>query len=134
MFKYASKKCIANNFVAELLQDDVVHYQFKDNCVVKFQDIYEAMEIDQQLSNSHPLKRIIEPGYHTTITSPARRLLEKQSGKAHCEAYVLKTPAQKILFHFYKKWRKSNYPIRSFESVDEAFKWISETDLKSCLS
>lgn len=134
MPKHASKKCIANNFVAELLQDNLVHYQFKDNCVVKFQDIFEAMEIDQQLSNCHPLKRIIEPGYHSTITSPARRLLEKQSDQAICEAYVLKTPAQKILFRFYEKWRNSNYPIRSFESMDEALKWISEFDIKTHLS
>lgn len=118
------KKVQKDKFESFMLETDIIYFKFYDNQLIEEKDIVQTMDANRELSEIGEVKRIIHGGKHTMITSTARELLERIGLPALCEAYVIESPAQKILFRFFVKLRKPKHPTKAFDSVEDALDWF----------
>lgn len=114
-----------SNFYAELRTDGVLHYRFNHEMTYEKSDFEESVLVYEQLGNGGLLKVLAEFPEFSDLTNEARVYLQEREIPAIAEAVVFKGLAQRLLFNFYKTCRTSSYPIKGFNSISAAEKWLS---------
>ena len=99
------------------LQDDV------------FIDITKAEAMSAALGRitaGKPRRILVMNGRFTSADSAARKLLSSEQKKLHVEkvAVTIYSLSQKLLANFFMRVNKPPYPIRFFNSPDEAEAWL----------
>lgn len=100
--------------------------QIGSNEVLNIDDIKQIIQ-DQDflLENRSHFKRMVIAGKFSSIESDARKWFENESVHTDVEAYVIYNLAQRILFNMYKRFRLNKHPIKAFNSIEEAEKWLN---------
>ncbi len=119
-----SEQQIKTKFEISWLTEDVVYCKYNDNVEIGLNDVKQVLELQVELGVNESVKRIVHAGRHTTITQEAREYIEQHKPRVKAEAFVLFGLAQKILFQFYTTARKNDNPIKPFNSLDSARRWI----------
>ena len=120
----STERIVTDKFEAYMLEPDIIYFRFNDNQLIDVEDIHATLEINFKLSDVGSVKRIIHAGKYTTISAPARKLLEKIGLPAIAEAYIIESLAQKLIFRAYLKLRKNDHPTKSFQNLTDAVDWL----------
>lgn len=113
------------NFVANLRQDGVLHYQFKAETMLEKADFEQSVQAYQELGKGQLLKVLAEFPEFSDVSNEAREYLQEREIPAIAEAVVFKGLAQRLIFNFYKYFRKPVYPIKGFNSIEAAENWLN---------
>ena len=119
-----TEKKIQLKFEASWLSNKIIYFKYFDNVVIDLNDVKKMLELQIEMGVNESVKRIVHAGRHTTITSEAREYVEQNKPKVTAEAFILYGLHQKILFDFYYKVRKHKNPLKSFNKLSSAIKWI----------
>ena len=113
-------------FEAQVIDGDIFHLSYLPNehCSgCDFKAGYEAYDI---LREGRVLKVIVENGKYTVIDNSAREYLENNKFEAIAAAIIMHSIAQRILYNFYVRFRKQDYPIKAFKNLDKAIEWLNK--------
>lgn len=111
-------------FVAQITEDDIYHLNYSPNEISKWQDFKEGHEAYDKLRYDRKLKAIIEIGKFNVIDKSATEYLKTNKFEVTAAAIVLHSIAQRIVYNFYKRFINQDYPIRAFESFENARNWL----------
>ncbi len=114
-----------NNFSAILRVDGVLHYQFKAETILEKEDFEQSVHVYQEMGNGELLKVLAEFPEFSDLSNEAREYLQDREIPAIAEAVVFKGLAQRLIFNFYKYFRKPVYPIKGFNSIEAAENWLN---------
>ncbi|MEO9533211.1 MAG: hypothetical protein ABJG68_09755 [Crocinitomicaceae bacterium] len=117
---------IYNKFKATLRSDGILYYQYSSDTTLDLTDFENSVDAYIHFSKGKTLKVLAEFPEFSSITVEAREYLQKRELPAIAEAIVFKGLSQKILFNFYKLFRTQNYPIKGFQSKENALNWLSK--------
>jgi hypothetical protein len=113
-------------FTAQIIEGDIFNLYFFPNEHAMASDFKAGYDAYNTLRNGELLKLIIEHGEYTIIDTSAREYLQKNKFEAICSAIVMHSIAQRIIYNFYIKFRKQNYPIKAFKSKKKAIDWLKK--------
>jgi hypothetical protein len=111
-------------FEGSIIEEGIIYFRFFENEVIELSDIKESFEIHDLLAVDENIKRIIHSEKYGTISKAGRDLVQSSSRPAKAEAFVITSMAQKIIFNLFVKLRKQKHPIRAFDDLNDALKWI----------
>lgn len=112
-------------FEYKWLDDQIIYFKYDDNAVVQLDDVVQMLKLQAELGINENTKRIVHAGRYTTITTNARKYVEKNKPIAFAEAYILTNLPQRLLFNIYSKFRSTANPINSFDNLESALKWLN---------
>ncbi|MFN3916174.1 MAG: hypothetical protein ACK4K0_00415 [Flavobacteriales bacterium] len=101
----------------------VIHIQ--KNAFVQTQHIKEMLKIHGELTNGKRCPCVMVLGDYANVSINGRKFLATEDAVQFslCEAFVVKSLAQKILGNFYLKFDKPNVPSRLFNNFEDAYAW-----------
>ena len=112
-------------FTVSRLENDILLFYYFEDKIIDESDIREGFKINDELSGGKPIRRIIQSERYGTITKAARECVQNESRPAIAEAFVIPSLAQKIMFNLYNKLRKGDHPVRAFDNLEDAIKWMN---------
>ncbi|UKN02673.1 hypothetical protein K6119_03990 [Paracrocinitomix mangrovi] len=118
-----------NSAFISKVDDETIKVIFKPNTVLTVEDYHKYdKHYEQLVDTSKKLKFlvIVQPGFKmkNKFTSFFKENYRKDNKKA--EAFILRDPPSKIFFKVGVRIAKHQYPIRSFESEEEALNWLKK--------
>lgn len=112
------------NSVAQVIESDIVYIYFIKHTVSNKEDLIEAFDAYDILTNNQPQRILFEVKPFATLESSGRTYLEQTKIDAIAVAMVLTSLPQRILYNFYVNFRRQDHPIKAFKSKDMAIKWL----------
>lgn len=107
-----------------LIDDDVLHYKYKDDLLVTLEDVRLAYRLYEKHGNNYKRKVLLSFGAYTSIQPSARDYSEKIEMPTPAQAIVIKNLAQRILAKFYKMIRRDKHPLSFFSNENAAISWL----------
>lgn len=104
--------------------DNVFICEYKDNITIEPSDVQDVIDAYDEYHDGEDLKVMLVFPSNTNVSAKARQLAEKREKPAMAEALVIESTMQRILFKFYKRSRKVNYPIKEFSNREAALRWL----------
>lgn len=124
----------SNTRVTSWLKPKLVQVQYKDNIDIDLTDAVEDYRIYDEFTEGKPVKKLILSGKYTIITSEARTYIQsenkKRSDKIIAEAIVIHSLAQRIFANMYFGIIHRSYPLKVFNSKDDALMWLDNIPTK----
>ncbi|MEO9533215.1 MAG: hypothetical protein ABJG68_09775 [Crocinitomicaceae bacterium] len=105
-------------------KDNVFICEYKDNVTLEPEDIQVVVKNYDEYAGENDLKVMIVFPKNTTVSTAARQAAEVRARPAEAEALVIESTTQRILFKFYKRSRRVNYPIKEFSNREAALRWL----------
>lgn len=105
--------------------ETILCVEFVDDHVVDEDNVIEFHAIFNKEAERTKLKLLVLPGQNTTATREAR--VHSQNSIINCdaEAILIHSLAQRIISNFYISFKnRAEYPIKMFNSKEEAVKWL----------
>ena len=113
-----------------LINENTVHVVFQDLAEI---DLEEAKELKESiLAHTTGQKYILildSAKQRIDISHAARDLLvqdDELNKDIICQAYIAKSMANKLIFHFFINFHKPEVPVQVFDSLNEAKAWIAK--------
>lgn len=113
-------------FTAQIIEGDIFSLIFLPDKHATASDFKAGYDAYNTLRNGKVLKVVIEHGEYTIIDTSAREYLQNNTFEAICSATVMHSIGQRIVYNFYVKVRKQNYPIKAFKSKQNAIDWLKK--------
>jgi hypothetical protein len=103
------------------------------NAFVQTKDIQAMLHIHGELTNGKRCPCVMVLGEYANVSADGRKFLATEDAVqfSSCEAFVVKSLAQKILGNFYLKIDKPNIPSKLFNNFEEAYAWAETFISKS---
>lgn len=106
-------------------EEGILCVEYVDDYMVDEEDVIEFHAIFNKQAEKENLKLLVLPGQNTSATREAREYSQNSVLNSSGEAIVIHSLAQRIISNFYISFRnKADYPIKMFNSKDEAVKWL----------
>lgn len=106
-------------------EEGILCVEYIDDYIVDAEDVMEFHAIFNKQAEKEKLKLLVLPGQNTSATREAREYSQNTFLNSSGEAIVVRSLAQRIISNFYISFRnKADYPIKMFNSKDEAVKWL----------
>ncbi len=107
------------------LEDDILCVEYIDDIILSEDNVMEFHAIFAKETEERRLKLLVLPGQNTSASREAREYSQRTVLKSLGEAIVINSLAQRIISNFYISFKsKADYPIKMFNSKDEALKWL----------
>lgn len=107
------------------LEENLICLEYIDEHTVDEDNVIEFHAIFNKESENKKLKLLVVPGLNTTATREAREYSQRSTLNCIGEAILINSLAQRIISNFYISFKnKADYPIKMFNSKDEAIKWL----------
>lgn len=113
------------NFEAVLRTDGVLHYKFNAEQLLEKSDFEESVLVYHDLGKGKLLKVLAEFPEFSDLTFEAREYLQNREIPAIAEAVVFTSLAQRLIFNFYRLFRRPTHPVKGFNCLDSAENWLS---------
>lgn len=115
---------------ATLLPENTVHVKFNDLAEVDIEEARTLKDLILKLSAGSKYVLILDSGKERIdISHEARDFLvqdEELNKDIVCQAYVARSMANKLIFHFFINFHKPDFPVQVFDDLSEAQKWIKK--------
>ena len=118
------------NFKISMLTDNIIYMHYFEDTYVECEQIEAGFNAHDYFKVNETVKRIIHCEKHVSISNEARELVQQKGRPASAEAYIIPHLHQKILFNLYQLFRKTKHPLKAFDNLEQAHKWILEVDKK----
>lgn len=106
-------------------EEGILCVEYIDDYIVDEEDVIEFHAIFNKQAEKEKLKLLVLPGQNTSATREAREYSQNTVLNSSGEAIVVHSLAQRIISNFYISFKnKADYPIKMFNSKDEAVKWL----------
>ncbi|MFT4601312.1 MAG: hypothetical protein ACI857_001492 [Arenicella sp.] len=105
-------------------EDEIFVCQYHDNVTLQPADIQVVVENYDSYAGERDLKVLLVFPKNCSVSSAARQAGENRERPAMAEALVIESTLQRILFKFYKRSRKVQYPIKEFSNRESAISWL----------
>jgi hypothetical protein len=106
-------------------EEGILCVEYIDDYTVDEEDVIEFHAIFNKEAEKDRLKLLVLPGQNTSATREAREYSQNTVLNSSGEAIVIYSLAQRIISNFYISFKnKAEYPIKMFNSKDEAIKWL----------
>ena len=106
-------------------EEGILCVEYIDDYIVDEEDVIEFHAIFNKQAEKGKLKLLVLPGQNTSATREAREYSQNTVLNCSSEAIVIHSLAQRIISNFYISFKnKADYPIKMFNSKDEAVKWL----------
>lgn len=107
------------------LEEDIICVEYADDLIVDEDGVMEFYAVFTREAENKQLKILVLPGKNTSATPEAREFSQRSNLNCTAEAIVVNSLAQRIISNFYISFKsKADYPIKMFNSKDEALKWL----------
>jgi hypothetical protein len=107
------------------LDEDTLCVEYIDDHVVDEENVMEFHAIFNKEAEKEKLKLLVLPGQNTSASREAREYSQNTVLNSSGEAIVVYSLAQRIISNFYISFKnKAAYPIKMFNSKEEAVKWL----------
>jgi hypothetical protein len=107
------------------LEEDILCLEYIDDYIVDEDNVIEFHAVFNKEAEQRKLKLLVLPGQNTTATREAREYSQHSILNSLGEAIIINSLAQRIISNFYISFKnKADYPIKMFNSKDEAVKWL----------
>lgn len=105
--------------------EHILCLEYIDEHIVDEDNVIEFHSIFNQEAENRKLKLLVLPGQNTSATREAREYSQNSTLKCKAEAILIHSLAQRIISNFYISFKnKADYPIKMFNTKDEAVKWL----------
>lgn len=113
-------------FNVQLRSDGIVQVNINDEAYFTLNDSKEYVIAVDQLTNGIPHLILKIPGEHASVDSESRSFMATPEAMrcSIADAIVVKSMAQRIIGNFYIKFDKPDKPVRLFNNIEEAEKWL----------
>lgn len=111
-------------FEVSFLEDGILLFYYYEDQEIDEAEIRDGFIINDELAKGEPIRRIVQSARYGSITKAAREVVQNESRPAIAEAFVIPSLAQKIMYNLYNKLRKGTHPVRAFDNLEDAVKWI----------
>ncbi len=109
------------------LEEDILCLEYIDDIILTEEDVSEFHAIFAKETENRKLKLLVLPGQNTSANREAREYSQRTILKSLGEAIVINSLAQRIISNFYISFKsKADYPIKMFNSKEEALKWLKK--------
>ncbi|MGE0638280.1 MAG: hypothetical protein AB7P01_17680 [Bacteroidia bacterium] len=106
-------------------EEGILCVEYIDDYMVDEEDVIEFHAVFNKQAEKEKLKLLVLPGQNTSATREAREYSQNSVINSSGEAIVINSLAQRIISNFYISFKnKAEYPIKMFNSKDEAVKWL----------
>jgi hypothetical protein len=106
-------------------EEDILCVEYIGDYIVDEEDVIEFHAIFTKEAEKGKLKLLVLPGQNTSATREAREYSQRTVLNSFGEAIVISSLAQRIISNFYISFKnKAHYPIKMFNSKEEAVKWL----------
>jgi hypothetical protein len=106
-------------------ENGILTIYIHNNAFVQTEHIKEMLKIHGELTQGKRCPCIMVLGEYANVSANGRKFLASEDAVqfSSCEAFVVKSLAQKILGNFYLKFDKPNIPSRLFNNFEDAYNW-----------
>lgn len=124
------EKIKSNTRSMEFIDPNTVLIQYFDDIDVSLIDSQIDYELFIDFTKNKRVKKIIVSGIYTRIDSQARKYIHatniKRSELIIAEAIVVNSLPDRLLGNAYLKIVRYSFPIKMFNSLDQAKEWINK--------
>ncbi|MCG8575352.1 MAG: hypothetical protein MI810_10740 [Flavobacteriales bacterium] len=114
-------------FEVTLDEHNILHFRYFQNSLIDIPEIKDGFDLyDELVTDPSTVKRLIEMEKYSTVTKEAREYIQEYTKPVVAEALVLPSLALRLMFKFYLKFRKQDYPVQAFKDVNEAYFWLRD--------
>lgn len=107
------------------LDDNILCLEYIDDHIVDEENVIEFHAIFNKETKNRKLNLLVLPGQNTSATREAREYSQNTTLNCKAEAILINSLAQRIISNFYISFKnKADYPIKMFNSKEEAVKWL----------
>ena len=117
-------KLVTDNFEAFFLEPKMFYLRLFTDTEQQVSDVEANITFQYEHGVDETFTRLVHAEKYATISKAAREYVEKNTPTVKAEAFVIPSLGQKILFNLYIKLRHNPHPIRGFENLDAAIKWL----------
>ena len=113
-------------FNLQLRSDGIVQMNTGEEAYFGIKDAKEYLIALEEITGGIPHLILKVPGEHAMVDSDARSFMAEPEALKFsiAEAVIVKNMAQRIIGNFYIKFDKPEIPVRLFDSMEEAEKWL----------
>lgn len=114
-----------DRFDVRLQDGNIIHFRYFQNALIDVKDIVEGFDLfDELVKDLSTVKRLVEMEKYSSVTKAAREYFQENNKPVVAEAMVVPSEAQRLMFSFFFKLRKSKHPLRAFRQTEEALNWL----------
>jgi hypothetical protein len=111
------------------IDDFTVKIVFENDIQIEKNDIQDALEYYDIITNGRPFKKLLITGFRTSIKNDARKFGHEQmklrKKQIVAEAFVVHNLPQRMVVNFYNTFIKKAYPIKFFNDEESALQWLN---------
>lgn len=114
------------NSTVTIDENGIFVVEWKEGVTLSKEDLAKVVHDYDELSQGALWKVLHIFPRSTNVSPAARNYAEKREKPAAAEAFVIKSPIQRNMFKFYRKFRTLDYPMREFSKEDSAKEWLAD--------
>ncbi|MDP2176260.1 MAG: hypothetical protein Q8K70_10170 [Bacteroidota bacterium] len=120
-----------NNIIRNIsyINESIVKVEFENNIQIGLDDMKNALDYYDSITEKKTLKKLLITGYRTFINKEARQYgyqqMKLKKNQVIAEAFVVHNLPQKMVVNFYITFIKKDYPIKFFTDEESALKWLN---------
>lgn len=115
----------------QLKSNDIVYVFFKDNCVLDIELQMQLLNHYTEITGGKLMHFVFMAGDSVIITKEARdnAIVIEDISMVGASAIIVNNLAYKIIANFYMKVNKPKRPLKAFENLADAVKWLKTIKL-----
>lgn len=120
-------------FKLTLREDGVLIMTTADNAYFTIKEAKEYVVAMNQITNGIPRLVLKIPGNHASIDTETRKFMATHEALhfSIAEAVIVRSLAQRLIGNFYLKFDKPLVPVKLFDQIDSAEKWLKEFEVRN---
>ena len=124
------EKMEVHNTRVELRDDGIIQFFYADNMEYTMAETHELETAVEAMTKGVTHMSLRIAGKYTTVDTELMKYLSRGRGTLFtlADAFVIHSPAQKILANFYLHINRPILPTKVFNKVEDAEKWLLSLD------
>lgn len=122
----------SNARIIQFIEEDLVEIRYFDDVTIKLEDVIEDFKVYDEFTKGKRVKKLVIAGKHSEMTAKARSYAQRENGmrsdRIIAEAIVIHSLGQRMVANFYFRIMRKKYPVRVFNNIAAARKWLSGID------
>lgn len=116
-----------------LLDDDILLIDIQPEKEFRLKDFWQLFEAAKEMGQGRKFYNLVLVGIHSLPSHKAREASTSKEGSLYkiADAFVIHSPAQKMVANFYMKFHKPCVPTKFFTDRNKAEKWLQELKNKT---
>lgn len=110
----------------QYLENDIMHYKVKENCLVSMDDVNQCLDILKEFDENKSFRNLYELGKNSKVMEDVKDWASDSEGNMQtiADAIIIRSLAHKLIANTYLKVKRPPKPTKVFTKQEDAIKWL----------